>query len=370
MPDDGGQPARGLREQHPRHARPRAAGHRATTWSASSSSAPTRPSTPARSWARSKALGERVVETLAQEQRATKLMSVRFGNVLGSSGSVVPIFKRQIAAGGPVTVTDERMTRYFMTIPEAVRLVLQAAALGDGGEIFVLDMGEPVQDRRPGARDDPPLRPGAGPRHRHRVHRRPPRARSCTSGSSTRARRSASRHTPRSAPPPARPSRSTSCCATSSASATSSRTTTSRRRCRQRSSSSRRPPCRAPPGRAPDPFVTAALLIAKLSLLGVLFTFLPLFAGVRAGAVRWRSAWWRRRRRWRPRPPSPCATPASAWPGCPAPAPARWPSRRAAASCTAGRCWSAPPSAAWPCWPASPGSPGASPSGPCRRPWC
>ena len=93
----------------------------------------------------SKALGERVVETLAQEQRTTKLMSVRFGNVLGSSGSVVPIFKRQIASGGPVTVTDERMTRYFMTIPEAVRLVLQAAAMGGGGEIFVLDMGEPVK---------------------------------------------------------------------------------------------------------------------------------------------------------------------------------------------------------------------------------
>jgi FlaA1/EpsC-like NDP-sugar epimerase len=93
----------------------------------------------------SKALGERVVETLAQQQRTTKLMSVRFGNVLGSSGSVVPIFKRQIAAGGPVTITDERMTRYFMTIPEAVRLVLQAAALGRGGEIFVLDMGEPVK---------------------------------------------------------------------------------------------------------------------------------------------------------------------------------------------------------------------------------
>jgi FlaA1/EpsC-like NDP-sugar epimerase len=93
----------------------------------------------------SKALGERVVETLAQQQRTTKLMSVRFGNVLGSSGSVVPIFKRQIAAGGPVTITDERMTRYFMTIPEAVRLVLQAAALGNGGEIFVLDMGEPVK---------------------------------------------------------------------------------------------------------------------------------------------------------------------------------------------------------------------------------
>jgi FlaA1/EpsC-like NDP-sugar epimerase len=92
----------------------------------------------------SKALAERVVESLAKEQRVTKLMSVRFGNVLGSSGSVVPIFKRQIASGGPVTITDERMTRFFMTIPEAVRLVLQAGAMGRGGEIFVLDMGEPV----------------------------------------------------------------------------------------------------------------------------------------------------------------------------------------------------------------------------------
>jgi FlaA1/EpsC-like NDP-sugar epimerase len=93
----------------------------------------------------SKALAERIIESMAREQRTTKLMSVRFGNVLGSSGSVVPIFKRQIAAGGPVTVTDERMTRFFMTIPEAVRLVLQAGAMGRGGEIFVLDMGEPVR---------------------------------------------------------------------------------------------------------------------------------------------------------------------------------------------------------------------------------
>jgi FlaA1/EpsC-like NDP-sugar epimerase len=93
----------------------------------------------------SKALCERIVETLARSADETKLMTVRFGNVLGSSGSVVPIFKRQIAAGGPVTVTDPEMTRFFMTIPEAVRLVLQAGRMGKGGEIFVLDMGEPVK---------------------------------------------------------------------------------------------------------------------------------------------------------------------------------------------------------------------------------
>jgi FlaA1/EpsC-like NDP-sugar epimerase len=92
----------------------------------------------------SKAVCEWVVEAAAQEASPTRFIAVRFGNVLASSGSVIPIFREQIAAGGPVTVTDAAMTRYFMTIPEASQLVIEAGGVGESGEIFVLDMGEPV----------------------------------------------------------------------------------------------------------------------------------------------------------------------------------------------------------------------------------
>lgn len=92
-----------------------------------------------------KRVAEMVVQGLNQECEHTTLVAVRFGNVLGSRGSVIPKFKKQIETGGPITVTDERMTRYFMTIPEASRLVIQAGVLAEGGEVFVLDMGAPVK---------------------------------------------------------------------------------------------------------------------------------------------------------------------------------------------------------------------------------
>jgi len=92
-----------------------------------------------------KRFAELILQALsAVDNSSTRFTMVRFGNVLGSSGSVVPLFKEQIARGGPVTVTDERITRYFMTIPEASQLVIQAGGMGHGGDVFVLDMGEPI----------------------------------------------------------------------------------------------------------------------------------------------------------------------------------------------------------------------------------
>ena len=92
-----------------------------------------------------KRMAELVLQAFAAKHTQTLFSMVRFGNVLGSSGSVVPLFRRQLASGGPLTVTDAEVTRYFMTIPEAAQLVLQAGAMGQGGDVFVLDMGEPIK---------------------------------------------------------------------------------------------------------------------------------------------------------------------------------------------------------------------------------
>lgn len=92
-----------------------------------------------------KRMAELVLQAYAQAHPQTLFSMVRFGNVLGSSGSVVPLFRKQLASGGPLTVTDSEVTRFFMTIPEAAQLVLQAGAMGQGGDVFVLDMGQPIK---------------------------------------------------------------------------------------------------------------------------------------------------------------------------------------------------------------------------------
>ena len=92
-----------------------------------------------------KRFAELILQAISQSATNTRMMMVRFGNVIGSSGSAIPLFQEQIKNGGPVTVTDPEVIRYFMTIPEAAELVIQAGAMGDGGDVFVLDMGEPVK---------------------------------------------------------------------------------------------------------------------------------------------------------------------------------------------------------------------------------
>ena len=124
-----------------------------------------------------KRVAEMALQAMQAEYPSTRMCMVRFGNVLESSGSVVPLFREQIRAGGPVTVTHREIIRYFMTIPEAAQLVIQAGAMAEGGDVFVLDMGEPVKILDLAHRMIHLMgltrarRRQSGRRHRNRVHR-------------------------------------------------------------------------------------------------------------------------------------------------------------------------------------------------------
>ena len=143
--DDGAQPGRGDPQQRAGHAAGRPGRGREPGVETFVLVSTDKAVMPATVMGASKALAEWAVEAAAVKYPQTRYATVRFGNVLASSGSVVPIFRRQIAAGGPVTVTDQRMKRYFMTIPEAVQLIIRAGSLGErSGEIYVLEMGEPI----------------------------------------------------------------------------------------------------------------------------------------------------------------------------------------------------------------------------------
>ena len=156
----------------------------------------------------SKALCEWIVEAYgARDDVATRFVAVRFGNVLGSSGSVIPIFRRQIAKGGPVTVTHPEMTRYFMTIPEAASLVIQAGAIGGRGDVFVLDMGEPVRIIELAQQ----MIRLSGMEPERDIDVAIARARSCTRSSGVRARRRCPRPTRRSCASAARSSTRSGC---------------------------------------------------------------------------------------------------------------------------------------------------------------